>query len=93
MQLYSVLLIPGKAEITGDKVMYPRASGGPRPPPNLKKLLHTMHVLYKSAFCSMLWTSEFQLRFGVVDLFPFEKEYDNSLCHYDFFYIYIFYSV
>ena len=28
MQLYSVRLIPGKAEITGDKGMYPRASGG-----------------------------------------------------------------
>ena len=30
MQLYSVQLIPGKAEITEDKGMYYRASGGPR---------------------------------------------------------------
>ena len=37
MQLYSVKLIPGKAEITEDKGMYSRASGGlggPRPLPN-----------------------------------------------------------
>ena len=31
MELYSVQFILGKAEITGDKGMYPRASGGPDP--------------------------------------------------------------
>ena len=34
MQLYNVQLIPGKAEITGDKGMYPRASGGLGGPPD-----------------------------------------------------------
>ena len=56
MQLYSVQLIPGKAEITGDKGIYPRASGGlggPQPPANFKRLLHTIHVLINILFYIM----------------------------------------
>ena len=47
MQLYSVQLIPGKAEITGDRGMYPRH------PPNFKRLLHTVHVLINILFYIM----------------------------------------
>ena len=49
MQLYSVQLIPGKAEITGDKGIYPRAS----PPPNFMRLLHNVHVLVYILFYMM----------------------------------------
>ena len=52
MQLYSVQLIPGKAEITGDKGIYPKAA--PTPPPNFKSLiLHTIHVLINILFYTM----------------------------------------
>ena len=69
MQLYIVQLIPGKAEITRDKGMYPRASGG-------RLISRDYYMQYSStcfdkhsAFCAILWTLEFQLRFRVVDLF------------------------
>ena len=62
MQLYSVQLIPGKAEITGDKgtCMYPRASGG-LGGPQTPALFHV--VITYSTFCSILCTWEIQLRF------------------------------
>ena len=59
-----VQLIPGQAEITGDKGMYPRASGGlgrPDPLPYFKRLLLTVHVFVKT-FCSILWTLDFQIQ-------------------------------
>ena len=66
MQLYSVQLIPGKAEITEDKGMYRKASGG-LGGPQTPALLHTVHVLI--TFWSTLWMLEFQLRSRAVDLF------------------------
>ena len=41
LQLYSVQLIPGKAEITEDKGMYSRASGGPRRPLNPRLITYS----------------------------------------------------
>ena len=59
MQLYSVQLIPGKAEITEDKGMYSRASGGRLCGPQTPAELHTVHVLVNSV--STLWSLKFQL--------------------------------
>ena len=53
MQLYSVQVNPGKAEITGDKGMYPRAYGG-RLGPQTPALFHG-NIAY-STFSSILCT-------------------------------------
>ena len=53
MELSSVQLIPGNAEITGDKGMYPRASGG-LGGPQTPTLFHRINTY--STFCSILWT-------------------------------------
>ena len=90
MQLYSVQLIPGKAENTGDKDMYPSASGGlggPQTPPDFKRLLLTVCVLINTLF----YIIDFGIsaKFGSCGfILPLRKSiilYDNSLFHYDFF--------
>ena len=60
MQLYSVQLIPGKAEITGDKSMHPSASGSPQTPTLFQELIR---CISKHSVLNLLWTLEFQLNF------------------------------
>ena len=64
MQLYSVQLIPGKAEITGDKGMYPRASGGLSGPQTLA-WFHKI-ITYSSCIYMYLCTFILPLRNNMI---------------------------
>ena len=64
MQLHSVKLIQEKAENTGDKGMYPRASRG-LDPALFKEQLQTCISIHSVLYYGL----EFQLGFRVVDLF------------------------
>ena len=89
MQLYSVQLITGKAEITGDKGMYPRASGGlggSQTPAYFHRI-----ITYSTCLINILLCMDFGISPKMQScrfILPFRKnrkEYDSSPFHYEFF--------
>ena len=74
MQLYNVQLIPGKAEITGVKGMYPRASGGLHVHVNINILFYYimgLRISGKIQSCGFI--------------LPLRKHMINTLFRFDFF--------